>query len=297
MAFHGVVGAGLGYLTGTVQKTGGSAAVVGTGTAFLTELYPGYVVVIPGGGGDDNLTVSSIADNTHFTATGNASFSASGQTAIPDQAIANATFTACKYQAPVPNSQNGSAGIFDTDHYHFMASTTIAGTVTKAAGSPNIVGSGTSFTTALSVNQAIDIPGGGGTETCIIKAITDNTHLEVWAQTQPAFSASGQTLTPNPSCFAVPVGFAGYYQLGLNDDWRPGAGAQREGNVKKNGLSFIRGATYARTTSGEISYTGGPWTVILNEGDFLQNFVYQDSGGTLNLTPGYFFEMIWKGFV
>ena len=56
-------------LTGTVTKTAGSAAIVGSGTLFTSELGAGSVVRTADG---EILRVSTITDNTHFTAVQNA---------------------------------------------------------------------------------------------------------------------------------------------------------------------------------------------------------------------------------
>lgn len=69
-----------GTLSGTVQKTSGSAAIVGTGTSFTTELVVGQQISIPGGGGTDTKIVSVITNNTNLTLTTTCANSASGQT-------------------------------------------------------------------------------------------------------------------------------------------------------------------------------------------------------------------------
>lgn len=66
-------------ITGTVAKTGSSAAIVGTGTAFLTDLAVGNTVRVSGGQ-EDISTVATITDNTHLTLASNAGSSNSGQT-------------------------------------------------------------------------------------------------------------------------------------------------------------------------------------------------------------------------
>lgn len=67
-------------LTGTVAKVASSAAVVGTGTAFTTELTVGQMISIPGTAAE-TFVVTAIADNTHLTLSANAANSATGQTA------------------------------------------------------------------------------------------------------------------------------------------------------------------------------------------------------------------------
>lgn len=100
----------------------------------------------------------------------------------------------------------------DTDNYHFGSAAALTGTVTKTSGSATIVGSGTSFTTELSVNQVVTIPG-TAEETFVVASIADNTHFTAW-QTA-ANTASGQTATRRSSYFAIPSGLGGAYILAL----------------------------------------------------------------------------------
>lgn len=60
-----------GHLTGTVSATSGSATVTGSGTAFLTELAVGDIVIVPidasGAANGDLRRVTNIATNTSLT--------------------------------------------------------------------------------------------------------------------------------------------------------------------------------------------------------------------------------------
>lgn len=67
-------------LTGTLAITSNSKAVVGTGTAFLTELHLGQFVLFLSTGVSYLLVVDTITDNTHFTATKTQTASLSGKT-------------------------------------------------------------------------------------------------------------------------------------------------------------------------------------------------------------------------
>jgi hypothetical protein len=79
----------------------------------------------------------------------------------------------------------------------FGAASNIAGTVAKTAGSTNLVGAGTSFTTALAVGDVVDIPGGTYTERAMVVSIANNTSLTV--DRTMVFSSSGQTLSRRPA--------------------------------------------------------------------------------------------------
>jgi FtsP/CotA-like multicopper oxidase with cupredoxin domain len=61
--------------SGSVSTTSGSPAVVGTGTAFLSQLRIGDVVLVAGQGG---AKVSAIADDTHLTLASNAAATSQG---------------------------------------------------------------------------------------------------------------------------------------------------------------------------------------------------------------------------
>src|SRR6185437_14101347 len=53
-------------LTGTLQKTSGSTAIVGTSTLFTTELSVGQVISVPGTAAEVAVVIA-IADATHLT--------------------------------------------------------------------------------------------------------------------------------------------------------------------------------------------------------------------------------------
>lgn len=297
VSFHGCLAEGMNRLTGTVSKTSGSGTITGSGTAFLTEVKVGYRLHIPGGAVDEyGLVVTAIASDTSLTVSPAPTSTASGQLCEPDFPVPDSTFTAIKYEQPDNTHES-----FDTDNYHYSSSAALTGTVAKTNGNTTIVGTGTSFTTELGVNQVIDIPGGGAIDTLVVTAITDDTHLTV--ATAPTHTASGQTATCNPACIAIPQGLGGYYLIGIEDDWRYGAGTVREGNIFKN-LSTggtitpavaAGGVNTARVqTAGETAYK---WAAprLLDAGDFLVNMAYQDSGATLGMTPFYAMWVIYLG--
>jgi len=69
----------------------------------------------------------------------------------------------------------------DSDGYHFRGAANLRGSVGCAhytTGTQVITGAATSFTTELTVNQVISIPG-TATEIGTVDAIVDNTHLTI----------------------------------------------------------------------------------------------------------------------
>jgi hypothetical protein len=95
-------------LTGTVAKTAASVTVVGTGTAFLTEIAPGDRILVPGDA-DETMTVVEVASNTSLTVDGAFENTASGQTATCFPAIAR--FESNDGLSPVVISHEGYVGI------------------------------------------------------------------------------------------------------------------------------------------------------------------------------------------
>lgn len=67
-------------LTGTVAKAASAKTLIGTGTAFLTELAVGQVISVPGTAAEKNV-ITAIADDTHATVQNNWANTATGQTA------------------------------------------------------------------------------------------------------------------------------------------------------------------------------------------------------------------------
>ena len=147
---------------------------------------------------------------------------------------------------------------YDTDNYHFTSSSALTGTVSKTSGSAAIVGSGTSFTTELSVNQVITIPG-TATEVGVVKTITDNTNLTLW-QTM-ANTASGQTATRYNKAVAIPAGLGGYYAI--TAFMYDGSGSDRFGNIMVNGAA-ARASIFGGRTS-----VAGSQVYYLSPGDYV----------------------------
>ncbi len=67
-------------LTGTVAKAASSATLVGTGTAFLSQLSVGQVISVPGTAAEARV-VTAIASDTSLTVASTFANTASGQTA------------------------------------------------------------------------------------------------------------------------------------------------------------------------------------------------------------------------
>lgn len=183
---------------------------------------------------------------------------------------------------------------YDTDAYHFTSSANLTGTVAKTSGSAAIVGTGTSFTTELSVNQVISIPG-TQVEVGVVKTITDNTHLTLWRTM--ANTASGQTARRRNEYMAIPAGLGGKYRIT--------GGTYVAGDPAQDApiAIHLNEVVYATPSSGTsipgasfTPYTAQPASVggvghvhgeaVLAEGDFVEVSLFVDNnfgGGSFTI--------------
>lgn len=146
---------------------------------------------------------------------------------------------------------------FDTDTYHFTSAAALTGTVTKTASSTTLTGSGTSFTTELSVGQVISVPGTAA-EVRVVTAIGSNTSLTV--NTAFANSAAGQTATRVSSAIAIPSSLAGYHQVGFQGALAAGAG-ETYGRIILNGNTSSVIATNGGANGSANEVTLNFWNV------------------------------------
>lgn len=165
----------------------------------------------------------------------------------------------------------------DVDTQHFTSVANLTGTLAKTSASAAVVGTGTSFTTELTVGQVFDLPG-TAVETRVVTAITDNTHLTVNATY--ANTASGQTATRRNSPLVFrQLSFANV-EVGIY--WASAAVGSFTTQLRLNGTTVIGevdtpniAAVDAQSLS--INYQFQQW-------DYVEVMVTQSSGGALNIT-------------
>lgn len=157
----------------------------------------------------------------------------------------------------------------DTNNFHFTSTANLTGTVSKTSGNATITGSSTLFTTELSVNQVISIPGGGGTDVCVVTAIASNTSLTVSTQTQPANTASGQTAARVNYAFAIPTGYAGKYkavlQLGTTTNLTSASNANAQIRIMNSivtAINLFNGGPYVNITAPDMDLAAGDYVNI-----------------------------------
>lgn len=158
--------------------------------------------------------------------------------------------------------------IWDTDSQHFTSSANLTGTVAKTNGSAALVGTGTSFTTELSVGQIISVPG-GLTERKVVTVITDNTHLTV--NSNFGATSSGQTVARVND--AVVARTAGKYRVVVSLAWVNAASGYAQIRIDDQGGNF----------------RGGGHTNIVN--DTVNSFFMQQAVAILQLAQWEFFTV------
>lgn len=185
---------------------------------------------------------------------------------------------------------NFDTEIWDNDNLHYTSIAALTGTVAKTNGSNALVGTGTAFTTELSVGQAIDVPG-TAVATRVVTAITDDTHLTVAGNY--ANTASGQTATRRNSVLvcrtpgiyictfygSLPFNAAGSYRMFVLGQY-PASGPAVRTIVGDDHVSQI--TDMAATVSAQVK---------LAQWDMMQAEVYQNVGSALDLNAGATFAM------
>lgn len=166
----------------------------------------------------------------------------------------------------------------DADNQHYTSAASLTGTVDKTAASATLAGTGTAFTTELSVGQVISVPGTAA-EKRVVTAIASNTSLTVNAAF--ANTATGQTGTRLNT--AVVFRQPGFYALAAGAYWASSAtGYRRVGfilndttEIGQDSANSIGALAMGQTAS--IAYKFSQW-------DFVEVRVRQTSGGALDLT-------------
>jgi hypothetical protein len=182
-----------------------------------------------------------------------------------DQAITTATATAL----------NWGTEDLDSNAQHFTSTANLTGTVAKTSGSAVLVGTGSSFTTELSVGQVISVPG-TATEVKVVTVVTDNTHVTV--NSNYANTASGQTAARLSSPVVFPVATLAIVNAGIL--WDTSATGNRTIEIRLNGATILAGqGPYAATASQEQTVA---CLVNAAQWDYIEVVVTQTSGGTIN---------------
>jgi hypothetical protein len=165
----------------------------------------------------------------------------------------------------------------DADNQHFTSAAALTGTVAKTAASQTLVGTGTAFTTELSVGQVISVPGTAN-EKAVVIAIASATSLTV---AKPFVNtASGQTATRVNSAFIFrqPGTYgvtAGAYMAAL-------ASGTFTLQIKLNDTTVV-----GEDVRAAVNATAGYSLAIqrrFQQWDFVEMVVTQTSGGAVNLT-------------
>jgi hypothetical protein len=191
----------------------------------------------------------------------------------------------------VPSVIGWDTELFDTDGMHDPRFATLTGTIAKTAGQNNLVGTGTLFTTELSVGDPIRVGG----EVNVVASITSNTAATVrsnWSTT-----ASGQTYTRDNTL--VQIKTPGVYRLSASIDFSNSSisGTNRRLYLRVNGVIVAKDSRIPHTT--DYTYLQVNKDIRLAAGDIVDIQAYQDSGGSLTVindgSASPFLNATWLG--
>lgn len=173
----------------------------------------------------------------------------------------------------------------DTDAMHYTSVANLTGTVAKSSGSPTLTGTGTLFTTELSVGQVITVPGTTN-EKFVVTAIANNTSLTL--SRNATATASGQTAARVNS--AIVIRTAGLYTYGAIARFASNASGKRQAIIALNSLVVgVIGTVLANSKVAPVNGDSTDWGVgggtfrNFSQWDFVELVVNQSSGGALNL--------------
>jgi len=278
------------YVEGDAVSNGGSSYVCILGHTNQEPPNGTYWDVLAAGAGSDLdaiITASSGQDIADALAGAAAPAAGNVFATIADVAAAGGILCVITHNANQTIATSSSTKLLwntdteDANALHFTSAANLTGTVAKTATSANIVGTGTAFTTELAVNQVISIPG-TATEIGVVKAITDDTHLELW-QTM-ANNATGQTATRRNEYIGIPAGRSwGELVAGIEIGFH--ATGYRGLVVLRNGAAFRLVKVMAvTTTSQETRMQISTGKFKFAPGDYLAVEITQTSGGNLDVT-------------
>lgn len=179
---------------------------------------------------------------------------------------------------------------FDTGGYHYIDSLNITGTVSTTSGANGLTGSGTLFTTELNVGQLVRL-NASSTHDYVIIAIASDTS----ATLNRVAAATLSAVNAQRRAGAFVARAAGLYQVMAWCEFPASATGVREIELRINGVAKAGlGPTPGSGT--RVSRLSIAFQPTLAQWDFVEVWVYQDSGGALilnNSTTG--MSMVYAG--
>jgi len=127
----------------------------------------------------------------------------------------------------------------------------------------------------------------GGDQAIPNATVTKLTFAGVTYDTGNMFNAA------NPTRITVPI--AGIYNVTAAVKWRAGAGQHRFATIRKNGVAHDEAISQVAPVlaSGQFTSQVVAGQLKLAAGDFLELFVFQDSGASLNTVNGLTTQVVW----
>lgn len=203
---------------------------------------------------------------------------------------------ALRARAKQANAQTLTTGattalLFDAEDYdssslHFLSAAALTGTVTTTSGSPTMTGSGTLFTSELSVNQVIQVNSNslaqGTTELYAVLAIASDTSLTL-ARNATA-SRAGVSATRRNTAMAIPATKGGLYAVGGQVTIDQNATGSRRLYIYVNGATLIASESISNIggSTGQLPAVNVNTQWEFAAGDVVELYCFHDGSANLN---------------
>ncbi len=117
------------------------------------------------------------------------------------------------------------------------------------------------------------------------QSISNNSSTEVTFDSETQDDLGFHSNVTNNSRLTIPAGMGGWYYIEANAYWAANATGERIAQIKKNGSILLQSAVDNACDNGGLETINMIGTLAyLAAGDYVELFVYQNSGGSLNLT-------------
>jgi hypothetical protein len=124
------------------------------------------------------------------------------------------------------------------------------------------------------------------------QSISNTTYTALTYDSENYDTDSFHSTSTNTSRLTIPTGKGGKYQINTFVNWDSTSGGRRIVTIYKNGTNTrVLGN---QTSSGYLGQTGA-YVIELAAADYIQVFVYQDSGGTRNCDEQKYFQATYLG--
>jgi hypothetical protein len=115
------------------------------------------------------------------------------------------------------------------------------------------------------------------------QSIANNTFTALTFDVEQFDTDTFHSTSTNTSRITIPAGKSGYYQVNASVAWATNTSGLRYLAIYKNGVDYFRIDTAVSDTDGRI-HMGGNIIMNLVETDYIEIYVFQSTGGNLNVS-------------